>query len=377
MKFKILKETLINITNIVQKGLPNKTPLPILNAIKIDCEKDNIIFTSSNSDIYIQVSLSDNITNIEKFGSFAIDGRLLSDIVRKLDANEVVFESNDKNLSISTTTDLFNIRLMDVNEYPNETFLFNKAPIVFTKQAFQSMIRQTVFAAAEGEKQQNTLLTGVSLYNKSKMIYMVATNGLRMAHKSLLMNNEIEPFRVVIPKKSLDELSRIIDVLPDCEIEAYIEENSVIFKFQNIIYRTRLIEGRYPDTESIIPKESLVEIPLNRGEFVKAIEKTAILSEKDKNKRNYVFFELNKDKTITLRAVASEIGEVKADLVPNGKVIGDSLATTFIPKYLLDALRSLVSNDIILSFTTGNKSFTITGLQDDNLIHLIMPVIFK
>jgi len=124
MIFSVDRDVLLNQLLIVQKGLPNKTPLPILYAVKFDVHEDHILLTSSNTDVAIQVLIDDHTLNIKEPGKVAIPGRYLIDIMRKITSQRVEFALiEDKLIVIKADRSEFKLRLMDVEDYPEIDFL--------------------------------------------------------------------------------------------------------------------------------------------------------------------------------------------------------------------------------------------------------------
>lgn len=130
MNFQINRNILLNNLLIAQRGLPNKTPLPVLNAIKIEVNPDHLILTTSNSDLAIQVLVDDESLKVIQTGKIAIPGKFLIEIVRKIDSNLIEFSLVDnKVVTIKADRSEFNLRLMDVLDYPEVDFLENNEPI--------------------------------------------------------------------------------------------------------------------------------------------------------------------------------------------------------------------------------------------------------
>lgn len=377
MKFIINKDILLNQLNILQKGLPQKTPLPITNAIKIDVDNSHITLTASNADLFIQSTVTKDITVIET-GHIAVQGRDLISIAHKITSSDVTFytlkKAESSQLVIEADNYTVKLNLMDVSEYPNEVFSFSEnPPYTFDTIKFQDIIKQTTFAAADIDVQR-PILTGSHFYNKGKLLYAVSTNGFRLSEKKLLLKEELKDFQVVIPKSSLLELDKILEIVKPDIIDMYMLANIAVFKFANIIFRTRLLDGKYPNTEALIPKERSIEVQFNKQDLIIAIDQVTPLVPKEKERFNIIKLNILPDKTIEISSTTSQKGEAKSIItscIVNG---APKLEVAFSSKYLLESLRSFISNDIIITFIDTKKPFLITGLKDDNLIQLILPV---
>ncbi|NLB85193.1 MAG: DNA polymerase III subunit beta [Acholeplasmataceae bacterium] len=373
MNFQINRNILLNNLLIAQRGLPNKTPLPVLNAIKIEVNPDHLILTTSNSDLAIQVLVDDESLKVVQTGKIAIPGKFLIEIVRKIDSNLIEFSLVDnKIVTIKADRSEFNLRLMDVLDYPEVDFLENNEPIELDSEIIKSIISETNFATANNEKRP--ILTGVHFSNVDNNLIAVSTDSYRLSQKRLQLRNQPSDFNFVIPSKSLDELSRILDIASD-NIQIFSTSNKVLFKFPNILFQTRLLEGKYPDTERIIPVDFPIIIPFNKEELLSAVERVALLSPKDRETNyNIIRLTLRPDKIVEISSTNTEVGDALEEVIPTSEVKGTTLRISFSSKYLIEALKSFRSPEIIISFAGDVKPFVLTGSRDIGLLHLILPV---
>ncbi len=373
MIFSIDRDILLNHLLVVQKGLPSKTPLPILYAVKFEVHEDHMILTTSNTDVAIQVLVDDRSLNIVQTGHVAIPGRYLIEIMRKIVSQRVEFALiEDKLIIIKADRSEFKLRLMDVEDYPEVDFLDLNDPIILDSQLFKTIIRETNFATANNEKRP--ILTGVNFKYKNNHIYCVATDSYRLAQKNVKIRTYSKEFDIVIPNKSLDELSRILDNYNE-DVELYINPNKVLFKMNSILFQTRLLEGTYPDTQRIIPTEFPVSIPFNKEELLQAVERVSLLSPKDRETNyNIIKLSLRPDHVVEMSSTNHEIGDALEEIIPSSDVEGPVIKIAFSSRYLVDALRAFSSSEVIIQFAGEVKPFVIKGNLDQDLLHLILPV---
>ncbi len=373
MIFNIDRDVLLNQLLTIQKGLPSKTPLPILYAIKFEVNEDHLVLTSSNTDVAIQVLIDDASISIKQTGKVAIPGRYLIEIMRKISSQRVEFAMiEDRLVVIKADRSEFKLRLMDVEDYPEIDFLDLDDPIVLDSQLLKTIIKETNFATAVSEKRP--ILTGVNFKYRDNLLYCVATDSYRLSQKNVKLRTHSKEFDIVIPNKSLDELSKILDSSND-DIELYINPNKVLFKIKNTLFQTRLLEGTYPDTMRIIPTEFPVSIPFNKEELLQAVERVSLLSPRDRE-TNYNIIKLNlrEDHIVEMSSTNSEVGDALEEIIPSSDVIGPVIKIAFSSRYLVDALKSFSSNEIVIQFAGEVKPFVIKGNLDQELLHLILPV---
>ena len=374
MTFSINRDTLLNNLIIMQKGLPNRTPLPILTNIKFEVRQDHIILTTSNHDIAIQLMVDGEDLSIDKTGIITIPGKYLIDIVRKVTSNRMEFTLiEDRIIVIKADRSEFKLRLMDASDYPEVDFLDGTTePLIIDSELLKTIIRETSYASALSEKRP--ILTGVNFKYSDNNLYVVATDSYRLSQKELKLRSKSEDFDITIPSKSLDELSKILDNATS-DVNMYISPNKVLFKIDNILFQTRLLEGNYPNTARIIPTEFPVTIPFNKETLLSAVERVSLLSPKDKETNyNIIKLQLNKDQSVEIHSTNSEVGDANEVILPSADVKGSVINIAFSSRYLVEALKSFNSTEIVINFAGEVKPFVMKGNDDENLLHLILPV---
>lgn len=373
MIFSINRDVLLNHLIIVQRGLPVKTPLPILNALKFEVHEDHLIITSSNTDIAIQVFVDDPSLKVQQIGKAAIPGRYFVEIIRKINSKQVELALiEDHIIVIKADRSEFKLRLMDVDDYPEIDFLDLDNPVILDGQLLKSIIKETNFATANTEKRP--ILTGVNFKHHDNHLYCVATDSYRLSQKNIKLRTNSKTFNIVIPNKSLEEFNKILDSYHQ-DIELYINPNKVLFKLKEVLFQTRLLEGTYPDTQRIIPTEFPVVIPFNKEELLAAVERVSLLSPRDRDTNyNIIKLSLRPDRIVEINSTNSEVGDALEEIIPSSDVTGEGLKIAFSSKYLVDALKSFSSNEVLIHFAGEVKPFIIKGNLDQDLMHLILPV---
>lgn len=373
MIFSINRNVLLDNLLAIQRGLPNKTPLPILNAIKFVVNEDHLILTTSNSDLAIELTIEDKSLKVKQTGKAAIPGRFLIEIIRKLEATVIEFAVvEDRTVVIKAERSDFKLNLPDVLDYPEVDFLDLKQPLVLDSEIIKTIIKETNYATANTEKRP--ILTGVNFLHDAGQLFITATDSYRLSKKEIKLRDKIEPFNFVIPRKSLEELSKILDLVSE-NVEIYVNPNKVLFKFPNIMFQTRLLEGKYPDTSRIVPTDFPVVIPFNKEELLAAVERVSLLSPRDRDTNyNIIKLTLRPDHVVEISSTNPEVGDALEEITPNGRVVGTSMQIAFSSRYLIEALKSFASSDITISFAGEVRPFVIHGPLDIDLLHLILPV---
>src|SRR5690606_12339427 len=373
MNFTIDRDILLNNLIHVQKGLPNKTPLPILYAIKFEVFSDYIQLTASNSDVAIQVLVDDASLKVHKTGKIALPGRYFIDIIRKVAASRIeIVLQEERLLVIKADRSEFKLKLMDVEDYPDVDFLDLAEPVILSSDMIKEIIKATNFATADNEKRP--ILTGVNFKYQDNHLYAVATDSYRLSQKNLSLRTHSKTFNIVIPNKSLDELSKILDHIQE-EIEVYINPNKVLFKMNKIWFQTRLLEGTYPDTFKIIPTTFPTVISFNKEELLSAVDRVSLLSPRDKESNyNIIKLTLRQDQIVEISSTNTESGDANEEIIPTSDVVGGLSTIAFCSKYLNEPLKAFNSTEVTHNIAGEIKPFVIKGNMDSDVLHLILPV---
>lgn len=233
----------------------------------------------------------------------------------------------------------------------------------------KALIRQTVFAVSTSETRP--VLTGVNWKVENGELICIATDSHRLALRKAKVELEADKqFNVVIPGKSLNELSKILDDNNEL-VDIVITENQVLFKAKHLLFFSRLLEGNYPDTSRLIPAENKTEVIVNTKDFLHAIDRASLLAREGRN--NVVRLATLENKGIEISSNTPEIGKVVEELIAQ-TIDGEELKISFSAKYVMDALKTLEGHEIKISFTGAMRPFVIRPLNDDSLLQLILPV---
>jgi len=371
MNFSINTDVLLSNLLISQKALSTKTPAPYLQGIKLEVYQKEIILITSNSDIAIKIAIKDESLNVDQVGEVLIPGKVFVDFIRKLDKGTVEISVVDNNvLRIhSHNTDL-SLNLQNVDDYPEINFVMNNVAIKIESKIMKSVIKQTTFATSNIENRP--ILTGVNIKVENDKLIAIATDSFRLSQKNIEIPNNFENMNVVIPGKSLDELSKVLEIDLD-EILIHLNHKTILFEYGNILFQSRLLEGNFPETGRLIPIDFPIIIKFKTNDLSTAIERASLLSMKD-NLNSIVKLYLKPDNVVEITSNSPEIGKVVEEVYPIEKAIGTPIKIAFSSKYFLDALKTFNSDEVYVKFTGEIRPFVIEGSDDTGLIQLILPV---
>lgn len=370
MKLKIKQNILMEHLNYVIKGVSSKNLIPILNCIKFELEKDGLYLMSTDNDIAIKTFIkASDIEEIDTCGEMVVSGKYIYDIVRKLPSTIInIEEVVDSKVFIYTDTSSFNLNCNIASEFPNLSLEGTKTPITLSKHVFKSIIDQTAFASSTQESKP--FLTGINFKITGDTLECTATDSYRLAKKVVTLNETLEnSVNIIIPTKNLLELTKLL-TMDDENIELHIFNNKIIFMFNNIVMQSSLINGTYPDVSKLIPTEFALTMTTNLQQFYNAIDRASLLTnEADKNT---IKFESTEDKVV-ISSTIPEIGKVEEKLDVK-KSNENNIKIAFSSKYMLDAIRSLDSEEIELLFNGEVKPIIVKSPENESLIQLILPI---
>lgn len=371
MKFSINRELLLHNLNHSIKALSNKPQMPILTGIKIEVNKDYINFITSNSEISIlcRIDASENLI-IEEEGEFVVPGRYFQEIAKRVESKMIdVISFEDNIVKILADRSNFTLNLMDQENFPLISFDEGEECINLDVINLKQIIKKTTFATSLSEARM--VLTGVSFTTQNNKLEVIATDSFRLAKKFMFFDNLNTQINVIIPSKSLDELNKIIDDSTE-SVKIYFSKTKALFKYKNILFQTRLIEGVYPNTSSLIPSEFITSIRFNKQELINTIERASLFSSTEAT--NIIKLNLTNERTVEISSITNDIGGVLEEIYPLhcSNVIPFQIA--FSSKYFLEAIRSFDSPEITINFTGEIKPFIIVGEYDVNHLQLILPI---
>jgi DNA polymerase III subunit beta len=375
MRFIIQRDFLLQSVQDVMKAVTSRTTIPILTGIKIVANEEGVTLTGSDSDISIESFIpkeeaGDEIVEIKQPGSIVLQARFFSEIVKKLptDTVEIIVHNNLQTIIRSGKSE-FNLNGLDAEEYPHLPQISEEHVFKIPTDLLKGLIRQTVFSVSTSETRP--ILTGVNWKVENNELICIATDSHRLAlRKARLEADNTESYNVVIPGKSLTELSKILDDSSD-SVDIVITENQVLFKAKHLLFFSRLLEGNYPDTGRLIPTESKTDVVVNTKEFLHAIDRASLLAREGRN--NVVKFSTIEGGAIEVSSNTPEIGTVVEE-IQSQSIDGEELKISFSAKYMMDALKALEGTEIQISFTGAMRPFVIRPLHDDSILQLILPV---
>ena len=366
MKFVCSKVNLLNGLQIVSKAVSNKTTMSILECILIDASTNEIKLTANDMEIGIETIIEGNI---EERGIIALDARFFSDIVRKLPDSEVTIET-DPSFKTVITCEKANFTIVGKSgeDFAYIPIIPRNEPIVISQFTLKEVIRQTIFSIADNEN--NKLMTGELFEIEENRLKVVSLDGHRISIRNIELKESYENKKVVVPGKSLIEISKIIPGSTEEQVNLFITDNHIIFEFDKTTVVSRLIEGEYFKIDQMLSSDYETKFKINKRELLDCIDRATLLV-KEGDKKPIIMNITDGNMELKINSV---IGSMEED-IEIGKE-GKDILIGFNPKFFIDALRVIDEEEVTI-YMVNPKAPCFIKDDNDKYIYLILPVNFN
>ena len=362
MIFTCEKQKILEGISIVQKAITGKSTNPILEGIYINTNKSTLTLIGSDMDVSIQTSV--DATIIEE-GSIVIDAKIFGEIIRKLPNSTIKIETIENQLlKITCEKSVFDVVYMNTSEFPELPEINENLTISVNQNILKNMIKGTSFAIAQDETRP--ILQGILFEVKNKNLNLVALDGYRLAIRNEFLDTDID-MEVVIPGKTLNEVSKILEDV-DNIVDITFTNNHILFNLEKTKIISRLLEGKFINYNSLLPQEHKLLVNINRQELQNAIERASLMA-KDGN-TNLIKLDLQQDNLIVTSN--SQLGKVREEI--SIKLQGEGIKIAFNSKYLLDVLKNVEADEVIMKMTSGISPCVIEEKNNENAKYLVLPV---
>lgn len=346
----------------VSKAISNKITNPILEGIKMVAEDDTLTLSATDTDLSIEKKIK---ANIKTEGEAVVPGKFITEFIKKLTNEMIELEINDKNQLIIKYDDSQSvIQCYNVLEYPSFKKIESLDYFGISKKDLKTIINKTIFSVAVDDSRP--ILKGVLFDIDKNEINAIALDGYRLAKvkKHIVSNLTMS---IVIPARSLAEISRILDDSDDI-VNVYVDKSTLMVDFGDTKLTTRLLEGDFVNYKQIIAANYETICIVNKSQFEDALERASLLSKVGQG--NCVKFEV-KEKNLCITS-NSELGNVKENVQVN--MTGKELLIAFNARYFLENLKANSDEFIKICFNSPANPCVIVPVEGDEFLYLILPV---
>ena len=366
MKIICSKSNLLKSVSISLKAVPSKTTMPILECILIDATTNQIKFTTNDMELGIETIVEGTI---EEKGMVALNAKIFYEIIRRLPDNDVTIKTDEKfAATITCEKAKFNIPGKSGEDFAYLPMIERDEPLTISQYTLKTMIYQTIFSIAVNDN--NKLMTGELFEIKDNCLKIVSLDGHRIAIRKMPLKKDYSDRKVVVPGKTLNEISKILSGEMDDVVSIFFTNNHILFEFDQTIVVSRLIEGEYFRINQMLSSDYETKVTINKKEFLDCIERATILIRE--NDKKPLILNVG-DNTMELK-LNSSFGSMNAELMIHKT--GKDIMIGFNPKFLIDALR-VIDDEEINIYMMNPKSPCFIKDEDATYIYLILPVNFN
>jgi len=362
MKVTILQENLHPKLSAVAKFASSKAALPVLENVLIQTDKGVLRLSATDLETGIRTTVPAVGAKVEKEGGLTVPARLFVSLIGNLPPGKITLSAEKDILSVSAEGFTSKINGLASSEFPS---FATEGKTLFTVPAkeFAEAVGQVSFAAAQDESRP--ILTGLMLSLAEGNLTVVGVDGFRLAEKRIKTKGE--EFSVVIPARSLLELTRLMDG----ELEVLrSKDGQLIFKSAGFQAFAQSLEGEFPQYEQIIPANFETRIDFAKEDLVKAVQISSVFT--DGGVGVVVLKQDPAKKKMVVSSQESEVGEAQTSLPISGE--GKAGTIAFNSRYLTDALAALKGEEISLSMNSALDPVMFSYPKDKTYLHVVMPV---
>lgn len=366
MQIACLRDALQKAVSIVSKAVSSKTTMPILECILIHTKENRIYMTANDTELGIETALDGDIAQP---GKIAVDAKIFAEIVRRLPDNMVFIKTEGTDsLRIVCEKVNFNIPCKNAEEFTYLPNVERNKYITLSQFTLKDIIRQTIFSISDNDS--NPMMSGELIEVHENQLKIVSLDGHRISIRRVILKDVFEPVKVVIPGKTLNEVSKILTGDADSEVTMFFTGNHVLFEFDQTVVVSRLIEGEYFRIDQMLNSDYATKISVNKKEMSSCIDRAALLV-KESDKKPFIIGITDNKMEVKLN---SSLGSLNEELAI--EKTGKDIMIGFNPKFLADALR-VIDDETINIYMINPKAPCFIKDSEESYIYLVLPVNFN
>lgn len=366
MKLSCVQSDLERAVNIVSKAITPNTTLPVLNNILLKAEAGKLHFSATNLEVSIQYFIN---ADVKSEGSITIPAKLLSSYVSLLNEEKIDLEVLEgDSVQIKSASSQTKIKGINSSEFPVIPKVEKENVFKVDRKVLEVAISQTAFAASTNTSRP--VLSGVLFDVNKDELKIVATDSYRLAEKTILLKEKTNlDIECIVPAKTIMELGKILNRAEENDVELSVSKNQVMFIVGDIQLMSRLIEGKFPPYEKVIPKDTKTKLEVLETSLANVVRRVSLFARENNNS---IKITATNDGKLTIATDETRVGEEKAEL--DVKIQGENNKISLNAQYLLDVLNYIQSEDILLEIDDKLSPAVIRPIKNKDYVYIIMPL---
>lgn len=364
MEITLSISELNEVFQVLNNVVPSRAVRPVLSYVSVKADKE-LTLTATDLEVAVQIQLPSS--QIHQKGETLLPAGRLSAICHELKEGDITIKTDKIEALVKADKAEFNLPIESIEDFPEVNFSANPHGAV-NSDIFSTMIRKTSFATAT--ERSRFAINGVNIILKEGQLEMTATDGRRLANSSTHLKDKVDDFSVIVPSRSLLLLIKVISSTGSKEVQIEVDENSIIFSLSNTKIMARLISGRFPDYQSVIPKKNKNKLTMDKGIFEKVVRSAALVTS-DESRSVLLKFSDNK---LTTSAQTNVYG--KSLVEEKIEYESDPLEIRFNPSYLLDGIKVCDGKKVQFSLKDSHSPVLVeeTDSKECSYKYVITPI---
>lgn len=364
MKFSCVREKLAEAASIAERFTGKNITLPVLGSMLIDFLRNSIRITATNLEHAVQIIVNGDGT---EGGSVIVPSKILSPLLQSLKEDTVDIVLKDGNLLIKTITRETKIHGSSTQDFPLIPNVKNNKDFFISAKDISLGLRSVLPAVSQSEFKPE--LCGVLWKVSPISLRLAATDTFRLIEKTITLPQKIETesFSFIIPSKTAAEIARVFDTNTGEKARVVVDDNQILFEIRGVSIISRLIDGKFPDYDLVIPKTYETTCKIAKQDFQDAIRGSGIFASKLQDVS--ISFQ---DRTIEITSANNEIGEYKTK--PIADVQGKNTRINFNYRYLLDGINILHDDEVFFGCNSSESPTLLRNVSDGTVVYVVMPI---
>jgi len=372
MKLTLSKLDFVKSLSFIQNIVESKSTIPVLTNVLLEAKQGRLHLSGTDMDMTISDKIK--IKNIEEEGTTCVPAHILYNVIKELSDDKPVnlsYDKNNKKLYVTSFKSKFTFSCLSKDDFPVLTTENYKISFLLKSSILKEMIDKTYFAISNEETRY--YLNGIFFHtiklNNKFFLRSIATDGHRLAQCETISPaaaNNI--FSTIIPKKLIFELRKLIDEVED-EIKIDLSERKIKFSFGETVLISKLIDGKFPDYEKVIPKDTKNSFSIDRKIFLESINRIATISSE---KSKAIKLNLNRNKLTISANNLEEGGSGIEEIEINYN--GPTLDIGFNAGYLKEIIHQFNGKEVTILFSDSTAPTIIKDIAKTETLYVLMPM---
>jgi DNA polymerase-3 subunit beta len=367
VKITFSRTDLLGQLQLVARATAVRSAIQALAGVLVTADDGSVRLAATDTEIGLRSQVDGAV---EQGGSVLVPGRLLVEILRALDRDEVTLSSTDgAEIEVTSGQARFVVRSLAAQDFPQLPAPPGDDAIAIPAPVFARTVERVARAASRDETRP--VLTGILVSAEQKTLRMVATDSYRLSVKETPLESEVSsPFEANVPARALQELTRVVADRSAETVAAAMQDNQIVFGIDGVVLSSRMIDGQFPNYRQLLPESYEHEIQLSRAEVSAIVRRVSLMAQRNAPLR--LAFE---NGTLAVSAQTPDVGEASESMPVNYQ--SDRLEIGFNPQFLQDGLDGVEGDELRLRLISPLRPGLIDaadGDGEDKFLYLIMPV---